>query len=223
MRVALYYAPQQDDPLWRLGCQWLGRDADSNAPLAQPALPDIAGITEDARLYGFHATLKPPMRLIPGFGWDAVVTAADEIAASIAPFDLPPLEVADLQGFLALRDAAPSAALQALCDACVRGLDALRQPPDAAELARRRRAQLTPLQDAMLLRWGYPYVLETWFFHMTLTRRLSLPELAVYRPAAEAYFTDTLRAPRRVVDICLYVQAGEGRAFTLAERLPLRG
>ena len=27
MRVALYYAPQQDDPLWQLGSEWLGRDA----------------------------------------------------------------------------------------------------------------------------------------------------------------------------------------------------
>ena len=223
MRVALYYAPQQDDPLWQLGSEWLGRDADTNAPLSQPDLPEIAAITDDARGYGFHATLKPPMRIISGLGWDAVVTAADDIAATIAPFDLPRLEVADLQGFLALRDAEPSAPLQELSDACVRGLDALRQPPDEAELARRRRAPLTPRQDEMLVRWGYPYVFDTWFFHMTLTRRLSLPELAVYRPAAEAFFTDTLRAPRRVVDICLFVQAGEGKAFTLAERLPLRG
>jgi putative phosphonate metabolism protein len=223
MRVALYYAPLQDDPLWRLGSAWLGRDADGNAPVAQPDLPEIDAVTAEARLYGFHATLKPPMRIRPGFGWDAVVSAADDIAASVAPFDLPRLEVADLQGFLALREAAPSAALQGLCDACVRGLDALREPPDAAELARRRRAPLTPAQDAMLVRWGYPYVFETWFFHMTLTRRLSLPELLVYRAAAEAFFGDTLRMPRRVVDLCLYVQADAGAPFVLAERLPLRG
>jgi hypothetical protein len=163
------------------------------------------------------------MRLIPGLGWDAVVTAADDIAATIAPFDLPRLEVTDLQGFLALRDAEPSAPLQELCDACVRGLDHLRQPPDAAELARRRKSPLTPRQDEMLLRWGYPHVFDTWFFHMTLTRRLTLPELLVYRPAAEAFFTDTLRHPRRVIDLCLYVQPADGKPFTLAERLPLRG
>jgi putative phosphonate metabolism protein len=223
MRVALYYAPQQHDPLWQRGCAWLGRDTDTNAPLPQPDLPDIAAITADARRYGFHATLKPPMRLVPGTSWDAVVTAASDIAATIAPFDLPRLELADLRGFLALCDAEPSAPLQALCDVCVRGLDPLRQPPDEAELARRQKSTLTPQQDAMLLRWGYPYVFETWFFHMTLTRRLTPPELSVYRPAAEAFFTDTLRQPRRVVDICLYVQPGDGEPFTLAERLPLRG
>ena len=39
----------------------------------------------------------------------------------------------------------------------------------------------------MLLRWGYPYVFGTWFFHMTLTRRLSADEKRVYMPAAEAH------------------------------------
>jgi len=223
MRVALYYAPALDDPLWSLGAAWLGRDPETNAPLDQPDLPDIAAITSDARGYGFHATLKPPMRIVPGLGWDAVVTAADDIAATLPPFDLPRLEVADLQGFLALRDAEASPALQELSDACVRGLDHLRAPPSDAELARRRRSKLTPQQDAMLVRWGYPYVFETWFFHITLTRRLSLPELAIYRPAAEAMFADVLRAPRRVVDICLFVQPTDGKPFTLAERLPLRG
>ena len=72
-----------------------------------------------------------------------------------------------------LRETEPSAALQALADACVEQLDRFRAPPSDAELARRRRASLTPRQDAMLVRWGYPYVFDTWFFHMTLTRRLT--------------------------------------------------
>lgn len=223
MRVALYYAPALDDPLWALGARWLGRDPETNALCVQPDLPDIAAITEDARGYAFHATLKPPMRLRPGVTWDAVVTAADDIAATLPPFTLPRLEVADLQGFLALRDGEPSAALQELADACVRGLDPSRAQPSAEELARRRRAKLTAQQDAMLTRWGYPYVFETWFFHITLTRRLTMPEQAIYRPAAEAFFADVLRAPRRVLDICLFVQPDDGKPFTLAERLPLRG
>ncbi len=223
MRVALYYAPALDDPLWALGARWLGRDPETNEPLAQPNLPGIADITADPRGYGFHATLKPPMRLRPGRSWDDVVTASVDIAATLPPFDLPRLEVADLQGFLALRDAEPSAPLQKLADACVRGLDHLRAPPTEDELARCRRAKLRPEHEAMLVRWGYPYVFETWFFHMTLTRRLSLAELAVFRPAAEAMFADTLRAPRRVSDICLFVQADGTAPFTLAERLPLRG
>ncbi len=223
MRVAIYYAPQQNDPLWRLGSHWLGRDADTNAQLSQPSIPNIAEITADARMYGFHATLKPPMTPIATASWDAVVTAAEDVAGRVAPFNLPRLELADLSGFLALRDAEPSAELQALADICVEGLDHLRTPPTEAELARRRRSSLTDAQDAMLVRWGYPYVFKTWFFHMTLTRRLSASELSVYRPALEDVFADTLRAPRRVTDLCLFTQASPGAAFVLAERLPLRG
>jgi putative phosphonate metabolism protein len=223
MRVAAYYAPLQNDPLWRLGSHWLGRDADTNAPLSQPTVANIGEVTAAARMYGFHATLKPPMALIEGAGWDAVVTAADEVAGRIAPFDLPRLEIADLSGFLALRDAEPSDELQALADACVAGLDHLRAPASEAELARRRRGGLRPEHEAMLVRWGYPYVFKTWFFHMTLTRRLNAAELALYRPAVEDVFADTLRAPRRVTDICLFTQPGPGAAFVLAERLPLRG
>ena len=55
---------------------------------------------------------------------------------------------------------------------------------------------LTPRQDAMLVRWGYPYVFDTWFFHMTLTRRLSAAEKRSFMPAAEAHFARAIATPR---------------------------
>ncbi len=63
----------------------------------------------------------------------------------------------------------------------------------------------------------------TWFFHMTLTRRLSDAEKAIVLPAAEAWFAPALAIPRRVEDICLFTQATPAAAFTLAERIKLRG
>lgn len=223
MRVAIYYAPPVNDTLWERGCHWLGRDADAERAVPQPDIPGIAELTAEARVYGFHATLKPPMTLRPGASLDAVITAAEDLAAGIAPFPLPHLDVADLHGFLALRDAEPSAALQALCDACVRELDHFRLPPSEAELARRRRPNFTPAHEAMLRRWGYPYVFDTWFFHMTLTRKLSDAERAEIMPRAQAHFADTLRAHRMVRDICVFVQETPGADFSLEERLPLKG
>ena len=125
--------------------------------IAQPAIPGIDEITTEARGYGFHATLKPPFRLSPGYSWDDLLEAATAMATRIAPFELPVLAVADLHGFLALRETVDSAELQALADACVTELDTFRAPPSEAELARRRRARLTEAQDAMLIRFGYPY------------------------------------------------------------------
>ncbi len=221
MRVGLYYAPAADDPLWARAAAWLGRDPASSEPRPQPDLPDIAAITAEPRLYGFHATLKPPMTLRKGTGWDEVVAATRAIAAGIPAFALPGLAVTGLRGFLALCQTTPSPALQALADACVAGADHLRTPPEAAELARRRRHGLTGAQDANLLRWGYPYVFATWIFHMTLTCRLSGEAQARICPAAEAWFAEVLEVPRRVEDLCLFVQRSPGAPFVLAERAAL--
>lgn len=222
-RFGLYYAPAADDPLWQAGTAWLGGDPETGAALVQPDLPEIAAITADPRGYGFHATLKPPMALREGHGWADVLAATEAVAATIAPFALPALAVTDLGGFLALCETAPSAALQAACDACVAWLDPLRAPPTEAELARRRRRPLPPAQEANLVRWGYVYVFATWRFHMTLTRRLSAEEKAVYMPAAEAHFAAALARSRMVGELALYRQAASGAAFTLAARVALKG
>lgn len=223
MRVALYYAPAVDDPLHGAGSTWLGRDAETNAPRRQPELPGIAAITEDARGYGFHATLKAPMRLADGVSWDRFVAEVEALAAGVRPFALPALSVQDIGGFLALREAEPSPALQAFSDICVAGVDLLRAPLTEAELARRRRKPLPPAQEALLTRWGYTYVFGEFFFHMTLTRRLSAEERAIWWPAAVDFFDPYLEAPRMVTDIALFTQAAEGAPFTIAQRIPLRG
>lgn len=222
-RVALYYAPLADDPLTALAASWLGRDPVTGAPIGQPALDGIAEVTAEPRKYGFHATLKPPMRLADGRTWAELMTAVRSVAATIAPFDLPPMAVNDLRGFLALRETEPCRELQALADACVEHLDDFRAPPPAEELLRRRQANLSADQDALLVRWGYPYVFKTWFFHMTLTRRLLDREKACLLPAAEAWFAPALTVPRRVVDICIFTQATPESAFNIAERVRLRG
>jgi putative phosphonate metabolism protein len=222
-RVALYYAPLSDDPLSAASAAWLGRDVVTNAAAAQPPVEGIAEITAEPRAYGFHATLKPPMRLAEGANWTGFLAAVRRMASVIAPFDLAPLAVRDLHGFLALRETVPCPPLQALADACVGELDGFRAPPGPEELARRRRPGLSAEQDAMLVRWGYPYVFGTWFFHMTLTRRLSAEEKARFLPAAEAWFAPSLAAPRRVQDICVFTQSAPGAAFVLAERVGLRG
>jgi putative phosphonate metabolism protein len=222
-RVAVYYAPQREDALFAEGASWLGRDPQSGAPMLQPDISNIAEVTAEPSRYGFHATLKPPMRLAEAIRWSDVVEAATELAGRTAPFALPPLSVSDVFGFLALRETGPCPPLQALADTCVGHLDRFRAPPSDAELARRRRANLTPRQDAMLVRWGYPYVFDTWFFHMTLTRRLTTEEKLLYQPAAERHFARAIAVQRRVTDICLFVQSAPGEAFLIEERLKLRG
>jgi hypothetical protein len=224
-RVGIYFCPSEDDPLFVAGTAWLGRNPLRDASDLR-ARPDIAGIDEvtaEARVYGFHATLKPPMRLGAGCTWFGLLTAVNAMAERIAPFELPPLAVNDLHGFLALRETEPSPPLQGLADACVVALDGYRASPSEAELARRRRAGLTGAQEAMLVQYGYPYVLQTWFFHMTLTRRLTAEEHRVWRPAAERFFAAAAGKKRRVTDVCLFTQAAPGAPFVISARVPLGG
>ena len=226
-RFAAYYSPAIDDPLFRTGAIWLGRDPETNTLLQQPDLPGMAEITADPARYGFHATLKPPMQLAAGATWFELEDAARRMVRDIPPFTLPPLQIADLHGFLALRETEPCPELQALADLCVTTLDPFRAPPSLEELARRRRGGLDAHEENMLVRWGYPYVLESWFFHMTLTHRLSPDEAEIYRPAAQAHFAGLLDRPRPVSNLCLFgqppPQEGRQMPFTIALRIPLLG
>jgi putative phosphonate metabolism protein len=219
-RVAVYYAPELDDPLWAAGNRWLGRDPETGAPLARPGGIDIPNLTDEPAGYGLHATLKPPMRLAPGTPYDDFARAVAELAEGLAAFPLPPLAVENLDGFLALREQESSADLQALADCTVATLDGFREQPEAAELARRRRHGLTEAEEAMLERWGYPYVFQLWRFHITLSRRLEAEEMAKAGPVAAAYFADSLAYPRRVSSLAVFTQRAAGAPFLLAQRFP---
>jgi len=223
MRVAIYWAPRLEDPLHRLGSQWLGRDTETGATLAQPALAglDIAEITAEARGYGLHATLKPPFRLATSYA--ALRHDAMALAARTKPFAMPPLQLAEHHGFLALLEATPSPALQTFCDDCVSTLDMHRTPPTPEEIARRNPGRMTPRQREYLHRWGYHYVFDEWWFHVTLSRRLNAAERDVVLPALTAHLHHAPALPRRVTELCLFTQASPGAPFLLAERLPLLG
>lgn len=220
-RVAVYYAPGQTDPLWAAGCAWLGRDAASGARTVQPALCGIEKITAAPRSYGFHATLKAPFRLREGIMRQDVLARAQGLAASIAPFPLPPLHVAPAGGFLALLATKPSAPLQALADTVVAGFDDLRAPLTRDELERRRAGGLSVAGEAMLARWGYPEVFEAWRFHMTLSQRLTEAQHAYYGRPAQAAFAPALSQQRQVSDICLFLQMHPGADFRIVQRIAL--
>ena len=173
-RVAVYYAPRPDDALFADAAAWLGRDPASGAPVPQPDIADIAEVTAEPRLYGFHATLKPPMRLAAGRtlarrrrgGHGArrshrAVRSAAALGAGCVR--LPRIA----------RDRAQCAVAGAgrCLRRAARSRSARRHPRPSLRAAGARISP--PRQDAMLVRWGYPYVFDTWFFHLTLTRRLS--------------------------------------------------
>lgn len=226
VRYAIYFAPGRDSPLWQVGCRWLGRDPETGAELAPPAVPqrNIEGwraATASARRYGFHATLKAPFRLAVGRTEGELVQAIDAFAAGQRAFALPRLEVAELGEFLALRPAETSDRLVALAAQCVTQLDVFRRAPQPDETARRLASGLTPRQTALLAQWGYPFVLDEYRFHLTLTDRLAADMRAELEAWLAQYLRAALEAPVLVDQVALFIERQAGGEFVLARRFAL--
>ncbi|SIQ60142.1 putative phosphonate metabolism protein [Paracoccus thiocyanatus] len=221
-RYAVYYAPPEGDFASRASA-WLGWDAAAGRPLTPPDLGlSAAEITRDPCKYGFHGTLKPPFRLAGGRDADELQRALAELAGRLAPVTLPGLHLASLGGFLALVPQGDTAPLQALAATVVAALDGLRAPLIQAEIARRRPEHLTPRQRELLDLWGYPYVMEEFRFHLTLTDRLEEPLATQAAQILEAHFAPVLPRPFQVADLCLFGEAEDGR-FHLLHRYTLSG
>lgn len=225
MRYAIYYAPAADDPLAERAARWLGRDAATGADLPQPEIagvvaPTFAALTASPRGYGFHGTLKAPIRLADGCTETDFLAAVAYWATTENAFTLPRLEVGSLGQFLALRPAEPSPALAAMAERCVRQLDRFRAPPTPEEITRRRPETLPPREREYLEAWGYPYVLERYRFHLTLTDSIADAGLrARLHDAASAWFANCLGA-RTVAEVCVFVQEAADRPFLLKYRFP---
>lgn len=221
-RYAVYYAPPQGSALAAFGASWLGWDADAGEARRHPNVDGvaIAALTATPRKYGFHGTLKPPFRLAEGVDRDTVEQAVSALAAQRAPFDGPALDLRRIGAFLALVPSEPCAALADLAAACVQELDVLRRPAEEAELARRRKAGLSPRQEDLLVRWGYPYILDEFRFHLTLTGPLANTDAErahdVLRPLTQAFHGE----PIPVREVCLFGERADG-FFQILQRFPL--
>ena len=227
-RYAVFLAPGAESALWARGCQWLGRDAESGEPLRSPGVDGVepgrlAALTAAPRRYGFHATLKPPMRIEGDPGEHGLVTAVRDWARGQRAFAVR-LRCATLGDFVALRPADETSGthLDDLAAGCLRAFDRFRRAPGDDELAERRRAGLTPRQDSLLERWGYPYVLEEFRFHLSLTGRIEAPtERSRLRAAAARWFAPALAGPVAVQAISVFREPAPGEPFELIARAPL--
>ncbi len=227
-RYALYFAPPSDSLLWTAGVRWLGRDPETGETLAPPAVHGLPAarqsqLTEAARRYGWHATLKAPFTLAEGLSRDDLLAEVERFCARRESFPLPPLTVAVLDGFLALVPATLSGMLQQLAADCVEFFDPLRAPQSPAERSRRDPATLSERQREHLDRWGYPYVMDDYRFHMTLTERLGTIDQAALLPWLERWFAPALLESVKVDALALFEESARGASLRLIRRVPFAG
>jgi hypothetical protein len=132
-------------------------------------------------------------------------------------FDLP-LRLDSLAGFLALRPASASGRIDALATTCLHALQPLCAPLD--EVQRRQRAHgLDPVERDLLRRYGYPYVLDRYRFHMTLAAPASPSEERALLSALRARGLETATARIDALTICR--ESYPGGDFEEIEHIPL--
>jgi len=202
-RYAVYHCPE--GALGAFGTAWLSNGREL---VAQPSR------------YGFHATLKAPFALAEGQSEGGLAGAVKALAAGLRPVEIE-LELARLGSFFALVPKGETAALRALSGACVLELEAFRAPMSEAEYVRKLRPNMPERQVENLKRWGYPYVLDDFRFHLTLTG----PVAKAARESAEADLRAVLpdvSAPYAVNTICLCGEDAGGQ-FHVIKRFALGG
>lgn len=224
-RYAIYFAPPAGGVLARFGDHWLGRNVETGEPLHQPALNGfdavrLRDLTEAPRHYGFHGTLKPPFRLADGCDASDLRRALAGFAAQRGAFEIEDLSLEAIGDFIALVPDGPSPALSNLADLCVTEFDAYRAPPDAGEPAKRRAAGLTPRQAELLARWGYPYVLDEFRFHLSLTGPVADAAERARIARLLGPFVAPLPKPLPVREVCLFHQPDRATPFRLTGRFP---
>ena len=189
-RYALYLTPPPDSDLWRFGCDVIGRD-----PMAS------------ASREGFSLEGYPPD------SWRSMTSDARRYGfhATLAGHGL---------SFVALKPEGALKELRSFEASVVRGLDRLRAPFVETGREYRGSKRLTPRQAYYLHAWGYPYVLDEFDPHFTLTN--AIPDAD--RVAGLLEWDFGLRVASRALHadaLTLFGQGEPGGEFRILRSFPL--
>lgn len=198
-------------------------------PGLDPGAPDVArrlretvqvwydrypDITVHPRRYGFHATLKAPFTLASGIRPEQLEQAVDAFVAERATVVLPAVRPAVIGSFRALVPTGDTAAIDALAADVVCAFEPLRAPLTEADLARRDPDRLTERQRELLDEVGYPYALDEFRCHLTLTDALDThPDPAAVDAAIVDHFVELAGADIPLTALAVFIEPHPGRPF----------
>jgi Protein of unknown function (DUF1045) len=229
-RYAIYLAPKPETALWRFGSAVLSYDAVTGLDICGFRLPSMLQdqwmkATARARTYGFHATLKAPFRLADHFDEKVLISGIAAFASTHTGVPEMPLQLVVLDdtgagGFLALVPEEPYTALRHLEADTVKKLDHFRAALSKSELEKRNPADLSQRQAAYLTGYGYPYVLEEFRAHFTLSDRL--PNAQALKSELNDLLIGHVGTASIVVDeLVLFKQPVPDARFRIIARAPL--
>jgi len=226
-RYGVYYTPSSTSTLGQFGSSWLGRDCNANVDVRRLKLNGVneawqMEMTKVPRHYGFHGTLKAPFHTPSGVAFEVLNDAIGAFSEHHAAFEMPPLELSILDGFIALRPQKECKAINAFAANCVRAFDPFRLAPTPKEMAKRLKMKLSERQKQHLKTWGYPYVMGDFQFHMTLTDRLDPYDLDIVFTALNHHLEDVLdQQPWTFDSLTLVQQKTPKSMFEVVKRFSL--
>lgn len=224
-RYAIYYSPEARTPLWSLGTGWIGRDALSDQtmePRHRVAVSELErqALTAIPAHYGLHATLKAPFELRAGHTYDDLRQRLLGFCADRVRFTLPPLILKNMDDFVALVPGRHCEQLNVLAQDCVEQFDEFRQPMSVHELNIRKGEPMTRQQYDLLLRWGYPYVMQAFRFHITLSNRTIRNQCDKVMRGLAPGLKQVNAKGVQFDGLCLFYQETRNQPFLLLERFP---
>ena len=216
-RYAIYYIP--DLPLFQIGSDWLGWNSLTGQESTLSA--NHHRITDRPRKYGFHATMKPPFSLASNSTQGELQDAFQAFCATVSPATGGTLKISRLGRFLAMTQDVQSNDVTDLAASTVSHFDKFRAPLSDNDIQKRRQRRLTPEQDALMLRWGYPYVMQEFKFHMTLTGPLQNDEIVSIEQLANTRFQEFIGQSLNIASLALLGEDRDSGRFHVIEKLSL--
>ena len=224
-KYAVYWVPKHADALARFGVSWTGWCAERGEHRPRGEFPGVSAavpaITRQVWRHGFHAIIKAPFRLQAERSRFSVERAVEQVIDESVAFRLPRLRLAVIGGSVAAL--VPHQSCAALGALVARVGDAM-APLGAAEPA--NGFAEAPAPDGIVIEDAEPLVqlpaAEAHRFHMPLTDRLPLEVAFQVMEELQPLLEPMMGETRRLHDVALMGDPGEGRPLRVLQRYDLR-
>ena len=184
-RYAIYYAPPKESSLEEFGRYWFGWDP-LNAKLINNkqrinylnrfGIKNLKNIDKNvliAKKYGFHGTLIPPFKLNKNYSTNKLFKKTDEIAKKFKKFKFYKFKLKKINNFYAFVQNKKNSNINKISNRLVKELFKFRSPLTKKEIDKRNPSKLSKLQLNILHKWGYPYLMSEFKFHMTIASEVT--------------------------------------------------
>ena len=184
-RYAIYYAPPKESNLEEFGRYWFGWDPINAKSINNKqrinylngfGIKNLKNIDKNvliAKKYGFHGTLIPPFKLNKNYSTNTLFKKTEEIAKKFKKFKLYKFKLKKINNFYAFVQNKKNNNINKLSNRLVRELFKFRSPLTKKEIDRRNPSKLSKFQLNILYKWGYPYLMSEFKFHMTLASEVT--------------------------------------------------